>query len=42
MTVAPGREQGTVRWRRRTVILLLVVAGLFVVRAVADMWLEGR
>ena len=41
MTVAPGREQGTVRWRRRTVILLLVVAGLFVVRAVADMWLGG-
>ena len=41
MTDAQGEERRIVRWRRRAVVFLLVVAGVLVVRAIADMWLGG-
>lgn len=41
MTNAQGEERRLVRWRRRTVVFLLVVAAVLVVRAIADMWLGG-
>ena len=41
MTDAQGQERRLVRWRRRAVVLLLVVASVLVVRAIADVWL-GR
>jgi hypothetical protein len=41
MTDAPAQQQRIVRWRRRAVVFLLVVAAVLVVRAIADMWLGG-
>ncbi len=41
MTDAQRQEQRHVRWRRRAVVFLLVAAGVFAVRAIADVWL-GR
>lgn len=41
MTVEQGQDRRIVRWRRRAVVLLLVVAVGLVVRAIADMWLGG-
>ena len=40
MTAAQAQSR-TVRWRRRAVVFLLVVGAVFVVRAIADIWL-GR
>jgi hypothetical protein len=41
MTDAQGQQRRIVRWRRRAVVLALIVGGVFIVRAMADVWL-GR